>query len=246
MSGPVCVCEYGEPPVRLDEVLRYAGAGGTAQESILRLAEECAGLVRGRLSCRVCWREYPIRFDQTGVDLGFSRTDSAALRRRLAGCDRIVLFAATIGLEMDRLIARSSVISPAQALMLQAVGAERIESLCDLFCRDVSLRLAVQARRSRPRFSPGYGDLPLEMQKDIFLALDCSRQIGLTLNGSLLMSPSKSVTAVIGVEKDGQDAKESNHSDNPNGTDQTGASAGCVSCAADGCPYRKERCNEDH
>ena len=47
-----------------------------------------------------------------------------------------------------------------------------------------------------------YGDLPLEMQKDIFNVLDCSKRIGLTLNESLLMSPSKSVTAIIGISKD--------------------------------------------
>jgi 5-methyltetrahydrofolate--homocysteine methyltransferase len=53
----------------------------------------------------------------------------------------------------------------------------------------------------RPRFSAGYGDLPLEYQKKIFDLLDPHTQIGLTLNDSYLMSPSKSVTALIGVEK---------------------------------------------
>ena len=53
----------------------------------------------------------------------------------------------------------------------------------------------------RPRFSPGYGDLPIEIQKDIFRALDCPRRIGLTLNENLLMSPTKSVSAIIGIVK---------------------------------------------
>ncbi len=51
----------------------------------------------------------------------------------------------------------------------------------------------------RPRFSPGYGDLTLLAQKDIFAVLDCGKRIGLTLNDSLLMSPSKSVTAFVGI-----------------------------------------------
>lgn len=54
--------------------------------------------------------------------------------------------------------------------------------------------------RLKPRFSAGYGDLPLEVQKDIFRVLDCPRKIGLTLNDSLLMSPTKSVTAIVGIE----------------------------------------------
>ena len=90
-----------------------------------------------------------------------------------------------------------SKISPSKALMFQALGAERIESLCDTFCNDMNNELGV---RLKPRFSAGYGDLPLEVQKDIFRVLDCPRKIGLTLNDSLLMSPTKSVTAIVGIE----------------------------------------------
>jgi cobalamin-dependent methionine synthase I len=39
------------------------------------------------------------------------------------------------------------------------------------------------------------------LQKDIFAALDCPRRIGLTLGEGMLMSPTKSVTALIGVYK---------------------------------------------
>ena len=166
--------------------------------------------------------------------MGFARTDSASLRRHLAGCDRAVLFAATVGLEMDRLIARFSAVSPARALMLQAVGTERIEALCDLFCVDISRRLARDGLHSRPRFSPGYGDLPIEMQRDIFRVLDCPANIGLTLNESLLMSPSKSVTAIIGVRKKGCGAD-----------DDPDESAGCGVCPDSDCPCRKNQIHED-
>ena len=90
---------------------------------------------------------------------------------------------------------RYTSLSPAKALFFQAIGAERIESLCDTFCAE----LKENGLQLRPRFSPGYGDLPLDLQKDLFRVLDCSRKIGLTLNESLLMSPSKSVTAIIGI-----------------------------------------------
>jgi len=51
------------------------------------------------------------------------------------------------------------------------------------------------------RFSPGYRDLPLTLQREIFTLLEPSRRIGLSLNASLLMSPSKSVTAIVGITK---------------------------------------------
>ena len=241
MVEMVRVNSYEEPPFRMEEIMRYAGAGGSGREDILTLAQECAGLVRGKLSYRVCWREFPVTCDETGFDLGFARTESASLRRHLMGCDRIVLFAATVGLNMDRLIARCSAVSPARALMLQAVGAERIEALCDLFCGDISRRAAGDGKRARPRFSPGYGDLPLELQRDIFRVMDCQRAIGLTLNESLLMSPSKSVTAIIGIGKDLLDTgKAKNEAGVPS------ASGGCAGCTGIDCPYRKEQYDENH
>ena len=81
--------------------------------------------------------------------------------------------------------------------MFQAIGSERVESLCDELCRE----LEGEWGTVRPRFSPGYGDLPLSLQKEIFALLDCGRSIGVALGENLLMSPSKSVTAIVGVKK---------------------------------------------
>jgi len=182
------------PPVNEREALRYAGAKEATPE-MTALLHECINLCEKQLSPRVCYARYPVIQIDNQLDLGFARTDSAALRRNLAGCQEIVLFAATIGLEIDRLIARYARLSPARSVMLQAIGTERIESLCDAF----ENHLMEQGYELRPRFSPGYGDLPLGLQRDIFCALDCPRQIGVSLNASLLMTPSKSVTAIIGL-----------------------------------------------
>ena len=74
-----------------------------------------------------------------------------------------------------------------------------MEGGCDRLCR----RLAEQFpdRQLTSRFSPGYGDLPLAMQQDVMEALDCGRTVGITLTDSLLMTPSKSVTAIIGMKE---------------------------------------------
>lgn len=136
---------------------------------------------------------------ETLLDLGFLQTDSQGLCHNLQGCDKVILFAATVGLAPDRLIAKYGRLSPTKALCMQAIGAERIESLCDAFCDELAADYAAEGYQTRPRFSPGYGDFPLDAQKAFFRALDCPRKIGLSLNDSLLMSPSKSVTALIGL-----------------------------------------------
>lgn len=180
------------------EILRYSGAKEETP-ALSVLLDEALAEARPVLTGSVCWTEFPVSCSDGILDLGFAQVRSHALERNLAGCDRIVVFGATLGLGLDRLITRYGHLSPAKALMLQAVGAERIEALCDVFCDRICLEAGSSGLFPRPRFSPGYGDFPLELQKDIFRVLDCSRKIGLTLNESLLMSPSKSVTAIIGL-----------------------------------------------
>lgn len=205
--------EIALPPPDEKEILRYAGVKQPAPE-VEALMRECIGLTEGKLHGLVCWARYGIQTVEGGLDLGFARTDSHSLMRSLHGCQSIVLFAATIGLEMDRLIARQAQMSPARAHMLEAIGTERIESLCDAFCAEME--------NARPRFSPGYGDLPLHMQRAVFAALDCPRHIGASLNESLLMTPRKSVTAIVGM-----------------GREACAKKAGCETCAQINCPYRR-------
>ena len=189
---------FPAPAVDEREILRYAGVRGEAPE-LENVMHRCLDEAAGQLTYRVCWREFDIAFHDGGTDLGFAWTDSADLARNLRGCERAVVFGATVGLELDRLIARYSRLSPAKAVMLQAIGAERIEALCDEFCRQLGESERQRGCTLRPRFSPGYGDLPLGLQRDIFAALNCQKAIGLTLNESLLMSPTKSVTAIVGI-----------------------------------------------
>ncbi len=179
------------------EILRYAGCT-RADDKTEALLNECIKEVQGKVSYKVCYRQLSVSHSEDNCDFELFSLKSKHLAKNLDGCRKAVLFAATIGVEIDRLIAKYGHISPAKALMFQAIGAERIEALCDAFCKDIAKEYGVGLR---PRFSPGYGDLPLEAQKDIFAILDCGKRIGLFLNDSLLMSPSKSVTAFVGIEK---------------------------------------------
>jgi hypothetical protein len=144
-------------------------------------------------SYKVCYSAVDITWICGVAELPVKMFGSKDLSTCLKGCRKAVLMAATVGLGIDRLINKYERLSPSKALFLQALGAERVEALCDRFCRDLPGAL-------RPRFSPGYGDLPLEVQKEFITYLDCTHLIGITLNDSLLMTPSKSVTAIVGIE----------------------------------------------
>ncbi len=189
---------YDEPPFDEKEILRYAGCA-TPENGVAAIMRSCIDEVCGKLVYKVCYAEFPIHMSNGICDLTFTKTASADLMKNLSGCDRIILFGATIGIQIDRLIAKYSVLSPSKALFFQAIGAERIEALCNIFCDELKKSYAV-----KPRFSPGYGDLSIYIQRDIFDALCCHKNIGLSLNDSLLMSPSKSVTAIVGIKTEGK------------------------------------------
>ena len=193
----VTVKEFSAPQVNKREIHRYSGER-VASEEISSLIDECLSEISPHLTYKVAFCEVCVDISGNEVDLGFIKVSSSALAKNLSGCKRAVVFAATVGLMPDRLVARYLVSSPTKALILDAIGAERIESLCDAFCKD--LREGNNAVNAlRPRFSAGYGDLSVEVQKDIFRLLDCPKNIGLTLGESLLMIPSKSVTAIVGI-----------------------------------------------
>lgn len=189
MSVTVSTKTYPLPPVDEPEVLRYAGCRA-ADEATVSLLQSCVAEAADKVSARACMAVFPVSVAGDVCRLGEWAICSASLAKLLVDCREAVVFAATVGVEMDRLIAKYSRVSPSRAMMLQALGTERIEALCDCICADCGATTA--------RFSPGYGDLPLDTQHALFRLLQPERNIGLCLNDSLLMSPTKSVTAIVG------------------------------------------------
>ena len=199
MKEGLRLAELGEIPFDEKEILRYAMLPSFAPKPEELPLKECLEAAKGAAKCRAVWRRYPLRRNGEELDLGFARTDTRDLRQHLEGCSEILLFACTAGAEMDRRIARAKLLSPARGLLMHAIGAQQVEGGCDRLCQ----RLAelFPDRQLTDRFSPGYGDLPLAMQRDVMEALDCGRTVGITLTDSLLMTPSKSVTAIIGMKE---------------------------------------------
>ncbi len=217
-SSVILTKTFPAPPIDRSEILRYAGVEFTTPE-IEKLIDECLLLISDKLTYKVCYGNFPLSFSEGEINLSFTKIKSEKLKTNLKGCKRFILFAATIGLEIDRLISLYGKISPAKGHMLQAIGAERIEGLCNSFNQYITEEYGY----TKPRFSPGYGDLPLELQKDFFRVLEPSRRIGLTLNESMLMTPSKSVTAIIGISETECENKKQN----------------CNDCTKTGCSYRR-------
>ena len=200
MVSKLTFTKYDLPQIDRKEVLRYMGAA-TADDATAELINECEKECEDCFSYLVCFDVFNIKTTGKTVDFSAFSVQSGDLAKNLSGCKNAVIFAATVGPQIDRLIKKYSSLSPAKALCLQAFGNERIEALCDTFNKQITECQAAEGNATRPRFSAGYGDFELSGQRDIFKVLCCEKQIGVTLNDSLLMTPQKSVTAVIGIKE---------------------------------------------
>ena len=121
--------EYSAPPIRRREVLRYMGCKDSTME-LEALIDRAISICEGKLSYKVSYAEFPLEIIDSKCYLGFAEADSRDLAKCLNGCEKTLVFAATVGLELDRLILRYGRLEPSLALCLQALGAERIEALC--------------------------------------------------------------------------------------------------------------------
>ncbi|MBQ9057661.1 MAG: hypothetical protein IJ125_00575 [Atopobiaceae bacterium] len=121
------------------------------------------------------------------------------IAKHLAGADRVVLMAVTTGNAIDQELRRLSFGNSLEQLVFDAAATALVERVADVAEARVRDWAASMQRFTSWRFSPGYGDLPLETQRLLLASLDATRQLGITLTDSLLMAPTKSVSAIMGV-----------------------------------------------
>ena len=190
----------------IDEALRYLGAA-QADPELRRQAEALADELAAALQPRYAWTVCPLtrtgdgfRLEGTAVELS-----GAAAKKMLKGCGQAALLACTLGARFDAMLRTAQARDMARAVLLDALGSAFVEAGCDAAQEEISARLPGLYRTDR--FSPGYGDLPLTVQPALCAALDGGRRLGLTVTGSLLLNPAKSVTAVIGLSDAPQPAR---------------------------------------
>ena len=206
MSITLLEIDVRDVTVSMSEALRYMGVKGDVPE-ISSLAENLLPEVLDAATPKVCYGEFPVTFGDGFTDVGGIVTDSESLRRNLERCKKAVVFAATAGVGVDKLIGKYSKLSPSKAVMVSAIGSALIEGLCDKSCSDLAEKYAKIGKCIKPRFSPGYGGFELEAQRNIAALLDTEKRIGLYFTDSLMMIPEKSVTAIVGIYETGKDTE---------------------------------------
>lgn len=202
MATPIILHSEKIDEVDISQVKRYAGMGtSTVPDDVNELIEVCMPKLIEKLNLKACFLEAPVYIKDNTVSFEYLEIESKNLSSLLKGCDKAILVCATAGIEVDRFIKQVEITSKASALIYNSIAIAAIEKYMGIL--NIHFKDLYSGYELRPRFSPGYGDVALSTQKDLLRVLDANRKIGISLSESLLMSPSKSITAIVGLGKDG-------------------------------------------
>ena len=210
-----------EKPAAIDtaQAARYFGARGTPDESTMALLEKCAVPLLAVATPRAVWLEADVdALAEAGILRG------GDVMKHLEGCPQALLLAVTLGPAVDAQIRCAGVGDIAAGVASDALGSALAEQAAEAAEAELRQWAAKEGKYLTGRFSPGYGDWPIGVQPLVAAALDTARRAGLCVTENDLMTPRKSVTALLGL------------SDHP----VKGRLAGCGHCVLNTrCEYRK-------
>lgn len=210
---------------RTKEAVRYLGYGNHAvDDSTLALVASSFEELERTAGKRIIYRIFDVSFkDSDHVEIGKLDIVSKNLGKNLKGCQSAVVLGATLGAGVDMLLRKYALTDMARVVALQACAAALLEEYLDECQEEIRKEMAEQGLYLRPRFSPGYGDFSIEHQEMILRMLDTAKTIGLTMTDSSMLTPTKSVTAIIGLSKINVPCH----------------TKGCESCDKTDCTYRR-------
>ena len=195
LSAPADALDISE-----EEVLRYLGYKKTEiTDDDRRIAASVIEDARRVARPMACYARFPLSFEGDVIGLPWGRVLSHDLAKNLRGCSDVYVFACTIGMGFDMLLRKIALRSMSRAALLQGAGAAAAEALAEMLNDELCAIAEENGEKLRPRYSPGFGDFTLENQTGVFSVLDPPRRIGLTLRDTLIMTPEKSITALVGI-----------------------------------------------
>lgn len=189
--------------INRDEVARYLGyCGVNSDENIDNLLDKCEKNLLESISCRYVYKCFEFStFEGEGLlkDCTLKLTGKDILSH-LEGCEKAVLMCATVSENVERIMRKAQLTNPLEALLINSIANVAIEQLCDKVCDLIAEEYA--EFYSTWRFSPGYGDFPLAIQREFLTVIDAQKKAGVYLTDGGMLAPMKSVTAVVGLSRE--------------------------------------------
>lgn len=184
----------------ITDALRYMRVPPEGQNAeLVRTVSEAFSKLEGIITPRMVWGRFHVVHFDGGIELEGGYIYSENIARLTARSDECIVLAATLGHEVDRQISAFQRKNMLDGLALDACASVRIDDFVDAETRRVIVPSLHDGERLTSRFSPGYGDLSMNVTEDIITILNAQKRIGLSVTRSMMMSPIKSITAIIGL-----------------------------------------------
>ena len=184
----------------ITDALRYMGVPPESHtEELTRTVSEAFRRLEGYITPRCVWGRFHITNFDGGIEIEGAKIFSRNISRLTSRGNDCIILAATLGHETDRQITIAQNKNMLEGLALDACASVRIDSYIDDVMRGEIVTVLREGERMTTRFSPGYGDLSMNVTEDIIAILSATKRIGLSVTRSLMMSPVKSVTAIAGL-----------------------------------------------
>lgn len=193
--------------INKNEVLRYLEyKGQDISDNLKNTIDECIEITKDKINPRYILRVYPISRENQNlndneivIEGSNLKLKSKDLHNLLYDCNECIVMSATLGIDIEKEIRKYSYLELTKSVIIDACATTAIEELCDLIQVKIEEDLKRQGKYITMRYSPGYGDLPLDLNKEIINLLKSQKEIGLTITESDIMIPRKSVVAIIGI-----------------------------------------------
>ena len=199
---------YDIRSVERSEVLRYLGYSGQPltpelDARIDGVVARCLGVARPRGTHRT-FEVAGRRVEADGTPVTDLAGTALALRghsmeEHMAGAVAVGVMAVTVGMPLERELQRLALVDPLEQLIFDAAATTVVERAADACEASIVAEAAARGLYTNFRFSPGYGDMPMDTQPVLLATLDAQRRLGISLSPTYYMTPTKSVTAVVGL-----------------------------------------------
>ena len=182
--------------IDLKEALRYLGYGNNVPDDKTKeLLIKCSEELKKSMDCKFIYKVFDLENGQI-PDSTFV-LEGNSIKEHLYNCEKVVFMCATLSGTVDLLIRKKQIVSMTEAMLVDSMASAVSEQVCDS-AEQIILKDFKEYEHTW-RFGLGYGDFPLEKQPEFLNILDAPKRIGVCANESKMLTPTKSVTCVIGL-----------------------------------------------
>jgi len=199
-----------------ERILRYMGQpSGEVSKDLQELLQKAYASVEKNIQPKSVWKV----LEKKDIALMIRGKN---LENHFKQATHGAVFVVTLGEDMEKLIEEGKARSTMEGLIFEAIGSVYVEAAVE----DLRCELQQEWKGMLSAFSPGYGDCPLSLHREILELLDRENHLGIQVTNHNILTPRKTITGFIPLSKDANGGNRSS----------------CEDCNMDkDCVYRDEK-----